>query len=416
MKRLQRRRRFFKNFIQAVSFCAVLALTVYAYVSQYAPGKPAHNKQTAKPASITAVKPIRRKAVEKITLPGDLVGFYEVSIHAKVTGYLTDIYVDKGDYVTKGQLLAQLQIPELNQNLRRVEAEKTINRITYQRLRTVQKMDRRLISQENVDIADSKYREADAMVGVLEQLRDYTKIVAPFSGVITGRFADPGQLIRAGGGDLGISGLGMFITPEAMEGSGGHLTGGGPLLTMARIDKLRVYLYVPEEQASRVRVGMPAVIKLRALPGQKFHGKVARYAHSLDLSTRTMLTEVDLNNVSGELYPRMYADVTLIAQSHEALELPPSAVGGVEGQSVSHFHHHGFVYVVRDGKLVKQPVITGVTDGRYVEILSALNDNQLVAESIDPSLRPGERVKPIAISRKALEREIVYPIESNGKT
>jgi membrane fusion protein (multidrug efflux system) len=410
VKRLQRSKRLPK----AVIFLTLLAVTAYGcHKGQPSAGNNSHGQPT-KLKSVTAVKPIRRKAVQIISLPGDLVGYYEVSIHSKVTGYLTEIEVDKGDQVQQGQTLARLHIPELNHNLKRVEAQEAIDRLTYQRLRQVQRKDARLISQETVDIAKSRYAEAAATVGVLRQLRDYTNIIAPFDGVITGRFADPGQLIRAGGGDLGISGLGMFVSPEATEGSGGHLTGGGPILTMARIDKLRIYVYVPEEQVSLVRVGMPAIINVRAIPGRQFHGRVVRFTHALDLSTRTMLTEVDVANPSGELYPRMYADVTLTSESREALELPPSAVGGLEGQPVNQTHH-GFVYLVRNGILIKQPVTTGISDGRYVEILSNLKANQLVAEFIDASLTPGEHINPIVISEKTLEHEIGSPTERGGK-
>ena len=125
----------------------------------------------------------------------------------------------------------------------------------------------------------------------------YTQIIAPFSGVITGRFADPGALITAGGGDFGVSGNGASIQPGATEGAGGHLMSGGAVLTMAEIDKMRIYVYVPEEEAGLVRIGTHALVTahgVQAVP--PIQAKVVRYANSLDLATRTMLTEIDLDN------------------------------------------------------------------------------------------------------------------------
>ena len=163
-----------------------------------------------------------------IDLPGDVVGFYEAALHAKVTGYLKSISVDKGDRVKAGQVLAQIEVPELRSNLVRAQASLAFERITYERLKQVQQSDRRLISQQDVDMANAKYREAEAAVGTLQTMVGYTNIIAPFDGVITGRFADPGALIRAGGGDIGVDETSGMISAGGTEGAGGHRTGGGP--------------------------------------------------------------------------------------------------------------------------------------------------------------------------------------------
>jgi membrane fusion protein, multidrug efflux system len=339
--------------------------------------------------TVAVIQPQRKEVTQSITLPGDLVGYYEAALHSKVTGYLTKVMVDKGDWVKQGQVLATLEVPELDQNLARARAQLEISKLTWERLDRVRNTDPKLVAKEDVDIAYSKYMEAKASVGELETLVAYTSLVAPFDGVITGRFADPGALIRAGGGDLGISGSGAAVSPSALEGAGGHLTGGGPVLSVARIDKLRVYIYVPEREASLVKVGQPATLTLSAFPGQTFPVHVTRFASSLDLATRTMLTELDIENPGHRLYPRMYADVTLVLAQHpDAIELPRGAVYGM-GQP------NPWVYTVSNGRLRKVAVTTGITDGVDVEITSGLSGNETVVSTQSPSLVAGEAVRAL---------------------
>jgi membrane fusion protein, multidrug efflux system len=341
------------------------------------------------PPNISVIKPLRQEADRSITLPGDAVGFYECALHSKVTGYLQSIPVDKGDWVKQGQVLATIEVPELRETLERAKANFTIEKLTYQRLKQVREEDPKVVAQQDVDIAFSKMAQAQADLGVLNAMVAYTQIIAPFAGVITGRFADPGALIRAGGGDLGASGNGASISSSATEGAGGHLTGGGPVLTMAEIDKMRIYVYVPEEEAGLIRIGTRAVVTAHGADGPPIHASVARYANSLDLSTRTMLTEIDVDNTQRRVYPRMYTTVTLDLIRHpDAIQLPAAAVEGVGEKE-------GFVFLVRDDSLVKQPVSLGITDGRYVEITAGLNGNESVVATISPALNQDERVNPV---------------------
>ncbi len=336
--------------------------------------------------AVSVIHPQRGKMALSVGLPGDLVGFYEAALHAKVTGYLKSIAADKGDHVKAGQVLAVIQVPELHSNLEHAEADLVIKKITYERLKRVQKSDKRLISQEHVDMAYAKYQQAQAAVHTLETMVGYTQIVAPFDGIITGRFADPGALIRAGGGDIGVNETSALISPGATEGGGGHRTGGGPILTIAKVDKLRVYVYVPGKWCRYIRRGTPAILRFDEVPGLVLTSSVARYAGSLDLTTRTMLTEIDIDNRDGVLYPRMYARVALELVSHpHALRLPISAVSG-EGASAA-------VFLVRNGRLVKETVATGLNNGSYVEITSGLGPGDLVAATFSDDLKNGEKVQ-----------------------
>jgi multidrug efflux pump subunit AcrA (membrane-fusion protein) len=321
-----------------------------------------------------------------IELPGDLVGFYEAALHAKVTGYLASISVDKGDRVKAGQILAIIEVPELRSNLEQAQARMAIDLITYQRLRRVQISDPRLIAQQDVDIANAKYRQAQASVHTLQTMVGYTRIIAPFDGIVTGRFADPGTLVRAGGGDIGESESSALISPGATEGAGGHRGGGGPLLTLAKMDKLRVYVYVSGRWCRYIRRGTPATLTFDDLPGASVAGSVTRYAAALDLSTRTMLTEIDIANPTGVLYPRMYASVSLVLVSHpNAMRLPIAAVNQ-EGSKA-------FVFVVKNGQLAETQVQPGITSPDYIEITSGLTMNDSVVASFSSDLRKGMKVR-----------------------
>jgi multidrug efflux pump subunit AcrA (membrane-fusion protein) len=358
-------------------------------------GPRAESETIAPKPVVTVMRPQRAEMVRSIEFPGDLVGFYETALHAKVTGYLQSITVDKGDWVRAGQVLATIEVPELHSNLANAQASLQIARVTYDRLRKVQQSDARLISQQDVDIAFAKFQQAQASVRTLQTMVNYTQIAAPFSGVITGRFADPGALIRAGGGDFGVNEIAGTVSPGATEGSGGHREGGGPVLTMAQVDTLRVYVYVPEQVCSLVARGTPATLRFDEFPGRVFKGAVTRFANSLDLATRTMMTEIDIDNRTHRLYPRMYAHVTLDLVRHpDAIRLPVGALGG-SGEGA-------YVLVVQHGRLHQAPVATGINDGRYVEITSGLRGDELVVANLNPALSSGEAV--------------AYQMEGDGET
>jgi membrane fusion protein (multidrug efflux system) len=333
---------------------------------------------------VPVVTPQRGAAIRSISLPGDLVGLYESTLYSKVTGYLSTISVDKGDWVKQGQVLAQIEVPELQQRFERAKADLQVQRLTYQRLDQVWKSDPRLVAREDVDIAQGKFLAGKAQVDELRSLVGYTRIVAPYSGVITGRFVDPGALIKAGG------------TQNAAGPSEGSSHPGGtatPVLSIARIDIMRIYVYAPQGVVGLIKRGMPARLTLRDGSGRSYSGAVTRFSSSLDLSTRTMLTEIDIPNPRHELYPGMYANVTLELERHpNAIKLPTSAVASANG--------HSFVLAVRDGALASLPVDTGINDGHYVEITSGLTGSEQVVASVNPALSPGEQV--VAVTAPAL--------------
>ena len=326
--------------------------------------------------TVAVVTPQRGDAVRSLSMPGDLVGLYQSSLYAKVTGYLKNISVDKGDWVKKGQVLAEIEVPELQQRVERAKASLQVQRLTYDRLSQVWKSDPRLVARQDVDIAQGKYLEAKAQLDELTAMSSYTKIVAPFDGVITGRFVDPGALIKAGGEQASSA-------PEEGSARGGG--NASPVLSLAMIDTIRTYIYVPQGEVGLVKRGMPATLTLQDLPGRTFTGEVARFANSLDHGTRTMLTEIDLRNPRHELYPGMYANVTLELERHrDVLNLPESAIGNLaEGR---------YVMIAENGKLRRQLVTVGISAGNSAEITQGLRGGEQVVAALDPSLAQDEAV------------------------
>jgi RND family efflux transporter MFP subunit len=365
--------------VLAVAACVAVALGLAGCETQEA------SSAIEVAPTVVVTKPERGVVRRTITLPGDVRGFNEAALYAKVTGYLEHIDVDKGDWVKKGQTLAVIEVPELEQKLRRAKANLEMERVTFDRLNTVWTSDRRLVAREDVDVAQGKYEQARAEVDELEAMVGYTQIVAPFDGVITARYVDPGALIQAD----------THATPGTAGGEGETV----PVVRIADIATLRVYVYVPEEETSLIRRGIPATLTLREFPGRTFTGSVARFNTALDLSTRTMLTEVDLANPTHELYPGMYADVTLELERHPgALTLPSAAVGGTGDKH--------FVYVVRDGHLTKQHVTTGITDAATVEVVSGLQGEEQVVSNLSPDLVEGGKVRAVVSATTAAARDV----------
>lgn len=354
-------------------------IVVAALVAGFAAGCTRNHKsiEIHRAPVVVVTEPQRGHIVRSIALPGDVHGYYESTLFAKVTGYLKKITVDKGDWVKAGELLAEIEVPELKQRLERARADLQVQKITYDRLQQVWKSDPRLVARQDVDVAYGKFQQAKAQVDELTTLLDYTRIVAPFDGVITGRFVDPGALIRSGGAQA----------PQD-QGLGAGSGGANALLSEAMIDTLRIYVYVPEGVVGLIHRGTPAKITVKDFPDRTFHGTVTRFTTSLDLSTRTMQTEVDIKNPQHDLYPGMYADVMLQLERHDnALKVRESAVGtDPEGS---------YIFIVRDGVISRASVTTGIRNEGVVEITSGLKGGEQMVAALDPGLSEGELVRPV---------------------
>lgn len=342
---------------------------------------------------------------QEIVLTAEFRPYQQVDLHAKIAGYVRNIRVDVGDHVNKGELLATLEIPELQDEIQQADArvrqgEAELQRmqstheaahLACSRLQDVVKFQPDLVAQQEVDDALAKDRVAEAQVASAQQnlefakadrsklqtMYAYSNIVAPFTGVVTKRFADTGAMIQAG----------TASQTQAM-----------PVVTLSQNDLLRLVIPVPESAVPRIHLGTPVEIRVPSL-NRKIEGKVVRFADSLDLDTRTMNTEIDVPNAKLELVPGMYAEATIVLDQHKnVLTVPVEAVD-----------HHGKeaqVYVVGpDGAVHEQVIQTGLESPSKIEILSGLKVNDLVVVGGRGQLRPGEKVKPKRIQLPTVQQE-----------
>src|SRR5271157_695818 len=250
--------------------------------------------------TVAVIHPTAEKPDEELVLPGSLQAYEESPIYARTNGYLLRWYKDMGSRVTQGELLADIDTPEVDQELMQVRANRQqivaqmdLAKINADRYVSLRKTDS--VSQQEADKQSSGYQQAkanldaaDATVRRLEQLESFKHVYAPFTGVLTKRNVDPGALINAGS-------------------AGG--AAGKELFDLARVDPLRVYVSVPQNYAPAIKNGMEAFVTLPELQGQKFKGTVVRTAESIDMTTRTLLTEVDVPNKDGHLLPGSFGEV-----------------------------------------------------------------------------------------------------------
>ncbi len=316
------------------------------------PQAPVAGPTAPPPVSVQAIAPHRGEIARTITLPTfRILALQEATLYAKVSGYLKTMTVDKGDEVKQGQILAELEVPELLADETQYLAESAVALTNYQRLAEARKKAPDLVVPQTVDDLRGIWEVAQAKLERTRSLLQYARITAPFSGVITARFVDPGAFIPAAtaGG-----------TPQSAA-----------LLTLMDYSRVRVQVFVPEPEVLFVTNGLPVVVKLEELPNRAFPAQVTRFAHALEPATKTMLAEIEVANADGAIRPGAYATVQLeVERKPDALLIPTQALL-VEKAGTS-------VFKAVEGKARKFAVRTGFNDGANVEILDGI--------------KPGERV------------------------
>ena len=362
------------------------------------------------PAAVAIVK--RAPISNKITLSGDFVPFQEVDVHAKVSGYIRKLSVDVGDHVKTGQLIAVLEVPELNAQLQGAEAaarrsEDSVRRaksdlsraqslyvathLDYTRLKQASDARPGLIAQQELDDGEAKDKEAEGQVSADEAafseaqnqlgvaiadqkqfsaMSDYTRIVAPFDGVITRRNVDTGALVQAGTGS-NAQGL--------------------PVVSVAQTDLFRLTLPVPESAVPSIHLGTTVTVHVQAL-NRDFEGKVARFSDALDQQTRTMHTEVDVRNKDGSLVQGMYAEVALnLTNTQSGLAVPIQAITRNGSKAT-------VLVVNSQDRIEAHEVELGIEGANNVQILSGLNANDRVVVGSPGDFQAGQHVAPKMIA------------------
>jgi multidrug efflux system membrane fusion protein len=309
---------------------------------------------------VSVIQPKSAKESRELRLPATLQGNIEAPIYARTSGYVSHWYKDIGDRVKKGDLLAQIDTPEVEQQLNEAKANLQLAQATFERWDALRKRD--AVSQQELDEKRNALATTRATVQRLQDQLNYSRIVAPFSGVVTRRNVDIGNLVVAGGGAR-------------------------LLFTLAKTDPLRVYVYVPQNYAPHIKIGNKAEISLRELPGQIFTGTITRTAGAIDTLTRTMQVEINLANPDGKLLPGAYAQVEIKAQGGNA------NVMTVPGNTLLFRPQGTMVAIVgQDGKVHLQHVKIGRELGIDVELASGVTPQDRLIVNPADSLNEGDMV------------------------
>lgn len=358
------------------------------------------------PAAVTRVE--RRTIADTLKISGEFKPFQDVDVHAKVAGYIKTIFVDVGSHVKQGQTLAILEVPELTAQLAGADAaarraQEEIGRalgdlerarsshaaahVAYKRLSDAAKTREGLVAQQELDDAQAKDLESEAQVSSakaslsaaqqafevaqanqkqVQALSDYTRITAPFAGVVTMRYADTGALVAAG-------------TSSSTQAT--------PVVRLAQVSVLRLVLPVPESVAAQIHLQDPVKVHVQAL-NQDIQGRVSRFADALDLQTRTMETEIDCDNRDGRLMSGMYTESEIsLNQATNALTLPLEAV-------VRNGDDATVLKVNAKNTIEERHIKLGLEDNSRVEVLSGLSEGDRVIIGNRSEFRSGQRVQP----------------------
>ncbi len=382
----QRRRKgsrlFAILFVVVIGLVVVGAVTLFQRRAQYQ--ALAKETETLAIPTVAVIHPATESAQEDLVLPGTMQAYVESPIYARTNGYLKKWYRDIGSRVRQGELLADIDTPEVDQQLSQARADLNtakanahLSEITATRFTELIKTDG--VSKQEVDNANGDLeakraivQSSEANVRRLEDLESFRHIYAPFSGVITRRNVDVGTLINAGNG-----------------GSSQQL------FFLAQTDPIRVYVSMPETYAPSIHAGLGAFLELTQYPGQRFEGKVVRTAEAIDTATRTLLTEVDVPNHNGALLPGGYAQVHLqVKVTGARLEVPVNALL---------FRSEGLRAVVVDAnhKTHLKPLTIGRDYGITLEVLQGLDANDWIVLNPADSLDEGQEVHTKEISLNA---------------
>ena len=327
---------------------------------------------------VNVVNAQRDRKPKELILPGTFQAFQETTIYPRANGYVKSWKADIGDNVKEGQLLAEIETPEVDQQLAQAKANYDIAKVTADRWRDL--VAKKVVSaQEN----DEKQKAAEAARANLEQLektQGFKEIVAPFGGSISARNIDVGTLVTAGTGNAGT-----------------------PLFRIVQSDPLRVYVYAPQANALSIHEGLAAKIVLQEFPGQEFDGSVTRTAGALDPQSRTMQVEVQVPNHEGKLYAGMYGQVKFrLADENAPIVVPANAfLFRTEGPQVA--------TVAKDNRIHWQTIRVGRDFGTQLEVLDGLAENTGVvmnptddlAEGIQVQLKPAEKPKRDANAKQS---------------
>ena len=400
-----------------VYLCVLLAATLVALSCSDSPGQvdtSAGQPSATEPLDVEVVSPVREDIVRTISLPASVEADQEATLYSKVSGYLESIAVDIGDRVSHGQLLAKIDVPEIRDQLREAEAglaaaradrsraeaelasaiaQANLQALTYKRLQAVRTAEPDVLAQQAVDEAmaasevaaarveevesrileiDSRIKQLEATTQRLETMLGFAEIRAPFDGVVTERFVDPGALLQAA------------ITSDSVQS----------IITVAKVDRVRLAIDVPESEAPHVRNDTSATVTIDAMPGEQFQGSVSRYSRSLNPATRTMRAEIDLANTEGLLLPGMFGRATL------TLEIRAGAVT-VPAEALHADGNRSYVYQAVGGRARRVDVEILPGDGIDIEVIGGLDGSEFIIVASREPLADGIAVNAMELNAES---------------
>jgi membrane fusion protein (multidrug efflux system) len=317
---------------------------------------------------VQVIRVRRGEIARSLTLPGNVRAYQEATLYAKVAGYLERIHVDRGDTVERGQVLAEIEVPELVVERARYHAELDIATVELERLEAAQQDAPDLVMPQSVDAARAKRDVARANLQRAETLLGYCRITAPFAGVITKRWLDPGALVPA-------------ATSSTQPQS-------AALVSLSDFGRVRIDVAIPEPDVPGIDRGLPVEVTCQALPGRRFSGGITRLAYALDGATKTMAAEIEIPNPDQALRPGMFVSVKIELQRQaNALLVPAEAVLSEKGNL--------YVFTVADSVAKKLPIRAGFDDGISVAVLEGLVPDQPVIVAGKQAIRDGQRVRAV---------------------
>ncbi|HXY97734.1 MAG TPA: efflux RND transporter periplasmic adaptor subunit [Steroidobacteraceae bacterium] len=325
--------------------------------------------------TVATTHPSRGPGTDVLVLPGTVQAFYEAPIYARTNGYLRAWYTDIGASVKKGQLLAEIDTPEVDQQLRQAEADLATARANYQLARTTNERWQGLLATESVSKQDADERAGDAAakeaaeqsaaanLARLRELESFKRVVAPFDGVVTQRSTDVGALINAGENP------------------------GNALFRVADTHRLRIYVSVPQSYAGQVNQGANAGLVFADRPGRQYQASVSSTARALDASSRTLQVELQIDNASGELFPGSYAEVHFdLGGGGTTLRIPVNSVlFRAQGLLVATVDSSGHAHLRR--------ITPGRDFGREIEVLSGVEESDTLIVNPPDSISDGMQVR-----------------------
>jgi membrane fusion protein (multidrug efflux system) len=348
----------------ALAAIAVTALSLHRR-HRVAAERGALEEEVAHGPKVRVIRIETTKEARVLSLPGDVHGFDQATLYAKLSGYIEEIHVDRGDRVTKGELLATIGSPETQDDVVAAEHNASIAKITASRYEGLAPAG--IVSRQDRDTAEAQQHVTQAELGRARSLMRYTRVRAPFDGIVTARYVDPGALVPAATGST-----------QALL----------PIVDLASVDTLRVFVYVGQDGAPFIHPGDGAEVWQDELPERRIPAKVTHVAGALDPRTRTMQVELDVDNRPWGMLPGTFAHVEIhVAEAKTAL-LPADALVIRDGKTMA--------AEVEGGRVRYVPIDLGYNDGRNIRVLHGLSGGETVGLGVPIEVADGDVVQVVS--------------------